>query len=286
MDFIIITGMSGAGKSKIAAVLEDIGYYCVDNMPVVLIPRFAELCLASRGRYEKVALVTDVRGGETFDNLFESLDYMREMGCEYRIIFVEAAVDVIIHRYKESRRRHPLAEDGVPIEVTAAKENEMLECVRERANHIIDTTALSVAALRERIIALVSDEPKQSTILVTVVSFGFKYGLPIEADLVFDVRFLPNPYYIQELRPNTGNDPEVRSYVLSWQQTHEFLGHLYTMVDFLLPYYIEEGKTSVVIAIGCTGGKHRSVALSNELCDHIGQSGYKTASHHRDIDRK
>lgn len=286
MEFYIISGLSGAGKSQTARIFEDLGFYCVDNMPVVLIPKFAEICLASGGRYERAALVTDVRGGDSFESLFVSLDSLRDMGCNYSIIFVEAAVDIIINRYKESRRRHPLYENGVPVEVSASKEIALLEGVRSRAKYVIDTTGLSVSQLREQISALVSDAPKQRTIGINVISFGFKFGVPIEADLMFDVRFLPNPYYIEELRHRTGLEEDVRSYVFGWTKTHQFLNYLTDMLDFLLPNYIEEGKLSLNIAIGCTGGKHRSVAIANELFQNLERNGYNVVCSHRDISHR
>ncbi len=285
MEFLIISGLSGAGKSRVAAILEDLGYYCVDNMPVVLIPKFAELCLSLKGRYERVALVTDVRSGENFEGLFESLDALNKLGCEFKIVFVEAAIDVIIHRYKETRRRHPLNVDGQSIEETATKEAAMLEPVRRRADYLIDTTSLSVAKLRERLIELFAQDKKDRSIIVSVISFGFKYGLPIESDLVFDVRFMPNPYYVDSLREKTGLDESVSRFVFEWPQMGEFMERLKSMIDFLLPLYIQEGKTSLVIGIGCTGGQHRSVAVANALGDHMQLCGYHTVVSHRDISR-
>ncbi len=287
MEFVIISGMSGAGKSRAAAILEDIGYYCVDNMPAELIPKFAEMCIATKGRYEHVVLVTDVRGGADFHALFEALDCLKSLDCQYRILYFEASTETLIRRYKETRRRHPLAVDGISTREVIEREHNMLEAIRARADYIIDTTNLSTAKLRERMLALCSDssDPDKS-INITVMSFGFKYGIPAESDLVFDVRFLPNPYYLTELRSMTGCDAPVRDYVLSWPQTHEFLRHLFGLCDFLIPQYVEEGKTSLVIAIGCTGGKHRSVALTEVLSEHIGADGYRVCAVHRDAGRE
>lgn len=287
MEFVIVSGMSGAGKSRAAAILEDIGYYCVDNMPAELIPKFAEMCIATKGRYEHVVLVTDVRGGADFHALFDALDCLQNLDCKYRILYFEATTDTIIRRYKETRRRHPLAVDGISTKEVIEREHKMLEEIRVRADYIIDTTSLSIAKLRERMIELCTEsaDPDKS-INITVMSFGFKYGVPVESDLLLDVRFLPNPYYLTELRGKTGQDAPVRDYVMSWPQTHEFLEHLYGLCDFLIPQYIEEGKTSLVIAIGCTGGKHRSVALAEVLAEHIAEGGYLVSAVHRDSGRE
>ena len=287
MEFLIISGMSGAGKSKAAAVFEDMGFYCVDNMPAELIPKFAEMCIATKGRFEHVVLVTDVRGGADFNGLFQALESLKSLDCNYKILFFEASTDTIIHRYKETRRRHPLSVEGLSTEQVIRQESEMLEGVRVRADYIIDTTNLSTAKLRERLISLFSEDGKiDRSIMINVMSFGFKYGVPPESDLVFDVRFLPNPYYVPELRQKTGRDAPVRDYVMEWQQTGEFLEHLFGMIDFLIPQYIEEGKTSLVVAIGCTGGKHRSVALAEVLREHIEQNGYQSVAMHRDSSRE
>lgn len=284
MDFLIVTGMSGAGKSRVASFLEDLGFYCVDNMPVELIPKFAELCLATKGMYERVALVTDVRAGETFEGLFKSLESLKDMGCSYQIVFVEASLETILRRYKETRRRHPLAGQGENIQQAYEKERSLLEPVRVRADYIIDTTYFtSVNKLRERVVELFSGGEKEHSIMVSVTSFGFKYGVPADADLVFDVRFLPNPYYIEELKNQTGMDAPVRDFVFSFRQTGEFMEHLTGLIDFLMPHYIEEGKASLVIAVGCTGGHHRSVAIASALAEHIRERGYYAVVSHRDM---
>ncbi len=286
MDFLIISGLSGAGKSRGVEFFEDIGYYCVDNMPAELIPKFAEMCIATKGRYEHVALVTDIRGGANFEKLFEALESLRDLGCEYKILFFEASTDTIIHRYKETRRRHPLAVEGMSVEQIVEQEHKILEGVRARADYIIDTTNIHASKLRERLLDLfATDGGKDQSITINIMSFGFKYGIPPESDLVFDVRFLPNPYYILELRNQTGMDKPVKEYVMQWQQTGDFLKHLYGMIDFLIPQYIEEGKTSLVISIGCTGGKHRSVALAEELKKHVAENGYAVQGMHRDYKR-
>ena len=285
MKFLIVSGMSGAGKSKAASILEDFGFYCVDNMPVALIPNFAEICMANQGKYEKVALVTDVRGGETFDKLFESLSKLEQMGCPYEILFVEASPETIVHRYKESRRKHPLSSGFMPIEEAVRNERQVLKSVRDRANYIIDTTALSTAKLRDQLRKLFASGEPAAQMSVNVVSFGYEYGIPIEADLVLDVRFLPNPFYIDELRHKCGLDQEVYDFVFQFQQTQDFMKYLERLIAFLLPLYNEEGKSVLVIAVGCTGGQHRSVAVTKALAEFIRRKGYQASESHRDMTR-
>lgn len=285
MRFILISGLSGAGKSKSASFLEDMGYYVVDNLPAALIPKFAELCMAGQGRYDKVALVTDIRGGQTFDALFDALDQLRDMGCDYKILFVEASLEAIIKRYKETRRSHPLAKAGRSLEEAVALERSALEPVRKRSEYILDTSALSTAKLRGEMLRLFGEGDGKPAMSVSVISFGFKNGIPLEADLVFDVRCLPNPYYIAELRHQTGLDAGVRDFVFGYQQTRDLMSHLESLLSFLLPLYVEEGKTALVIAVGCTGGHHRSVAVTRALADFIRQKGYNASESHRDMTR-
>ena len=285
MEFIIISGLSGAGKSKAASFLEDMGFYVVDNMPAPLIPKFAELCMAGPGRYDRVALVTDIRGGQTFDGLFAALEELHRMGCAYKILFVEASVETIIKRYKETRRMHPLAGTSRTLDEAVRQERTVLAPVRQRAEYIIDTSNLSTAKLRGEVLRLFGDGVDAPAMSVSVISFGFKYGIPLEADLVFDVRFLPNPYYIAELRRQTGLDAGVRDFVFGYQQTRDLMVHLEGLLSFLLPLYVEEGKTALVIAVGCTGGHHRSVAVTRALADFIRQKGYNASESHRDMTR-
>ena len=285
MRFILISGLSGAGKSKSASFLEDMGYYVVDNLPAALIPKFAELCMAGQGRYDKVALGTDIRGGQTFDALFDALDQLRDMGCDYKILFVEASLETIIKRYKETRRSHPLAKAGRSLEEAVALERSALEPVRKRSEYILDTSALSTAKLRGEMLRLFGEGDGKPAMSVSVISFGFKNGIPLEADLVFDVRCLPNPYYIAELRNQTGLDAGVRDFVFGYQQTRDLMSHLESLLSFLLPLYVEEGKTALVIAVGCTGGHHRSVAVTRALADFIRQKGYNASESHRDMTR-
>ena len=285
MEFIIISGLSGAGKSKAASFMEDMGFFCVDNLPAPLIPKFAELGMAGTGEYDRVVLVTDVRSGTNFSALFQSLEALKGMKCPYRILYMDASDDVIIKRYKETRRSHPLAEECDSLEGAIALERRMLAPLRERAEFVVDTSDLSTAKLRGELLRLFGRGSQEGAMTVSVTSFGFKHGLPREADLVFDVRFLPNPYYVQELRPRTGLDDGVRDYVFSGGAAGEFLEKLQDLVGFLLPKYVEEGKTALVVAVGCTGGHHRSVAIAHALAAYIRGRGYPVTESHRDLGR-
>jgi UPF0042 nucleotide-binding protein len=286
MEFVIITGMSGAGKSKAASFMEDMDFFCVDNMPAPLIPKFAELGMAGSGEYDRVALVTDVRSGVRFDALFEALAQLKSMKCSYRILFVEASDEVIIKRYKETRRSHPLAEECSSLEDAIHLERNMLAPLRERAEFIIDTSTFSVGKLKGELRRLFAKgSANDGKIDVRVASFGFKHGVPMEADLVFDVRFLPNPYYVAELRSLTGLDAGVRDYVFASPVSGELLQRLIDFVSWLLPHYEEEGKAALVIAVGCTGGHHRSVAIAHALAEAIRDQGYPVSESHRDLGR-
>jgi len=285
MEILIISGLSGAGKSRAAAVLEDLDFYCVDNMPVALLPRFAELCMAASGRYERVALVIDVRERSGFDELFSALDALKELGCGYKILFVEARIPAIVQRYKETRRRHPLLSAGGTVEDAVNREIKLMARIRERADYIIDTTDLSLGMLQSKLYNLFVSSGGKRHLSVNVISFGFKYGIPIEADLVFDVRFLPNPFYIKELRTKTGLDEEVKDFLLQYDDTKELLDHLNGLIKFLMPRYIEEGKYTLTIAVGCTGGRHRSVAVAEMLTERIRENGEEARLINRDIDK-
>ena len=285
MEFIIISGLSGAGKSKAASFMEDMGFFCVDNLPAPLIPKFAELGMAGTGEYDRVVLVTDVRSGTNFSALFQSLEALKGMKCPYRILYMDASDDVIIKRYKETRRSHPLAEECDSLEGAIALERRMLAPLRERAEFVVETSDLSTAKRRGELLRLFGRGSQEGAMTVSVTSFGFKHGLPREADLVFDVRFLPNPYYVQELRPRTGLDDGVRDYVFSGGAAGEFLEKLQDLVGFLLPKYVEEGKTALVVAVGCTGGHHRSVAIAHALAAYIRGRGYPVTESHRDLGR-
>ncbi len=286
MHFLIVTGMSGAGKSRAVAVLEDLGYYCVDNLPIPLIPKFAEVCLAATEQYDKVALVTDVRSGGSFQTLFSSLDSIRTMGCDYRILFLDTATPTLINRYKETRRKHPLMNEGLSLAAAIDQEREMLEGVCGKADYVVNTTKLTAATLREHLVRLFAGSDPNRLFEIIVESFGFKHGIPTEADLVFDVRFLPNPYYEISLREHNGTEPEVRDYVFQGGTADALMKHLNGLMDFLIPRYISEGKTSVVVCIGCTGGKHRSVAITEALAAHLREQGNKNLTVvHRDYHR-
>ena len=285
MEFLIITGLSGAGKSRAADVLEDLDYYCVDNMPVALIPRFAELCMDAHGRYERVALVTDVREREGFGELPGILEDLAAMDCTVRILYMDADTRTLVRRYKESRRPHPLAGPGVSIEEAIRKEQELLAPIKERADFVVNSANLTLGMLQNRLFGLFAGDGKKREIEVTVMSFGYKHGIPLDADLVFDVRFLPNPFYVEELRPLCGLDRPVAEYVFAYQQTRSFMEKLEDLIAFLLPFYLEEGKLSLTIAIGCTGGRHRSVAIAAELNKYLNVKGIGAVSVHRDMER-
>lgn len=285
MKFLIISGMSGAGKSRAVASMEDLGYYCVDNLPLALIPTFAEVCLNAAERYQNVALCTDVRAGGNFDQLFQSLDAIKNMGCEVEILFLDTDTRTLINRFKETRRKHPLMEHGLGMLQAIEKERSLLEGIRGKADYVIDTTPLSAAGLRERIISLFSSDNPDEMFEVTMESFGFKYGIPPESDLVFDVRFLPNPYYEISLREHNGTEKPVRDYVFQDGTADALMERLNALVDFLLPRYVSEGKTTITICVGCTGGRHRSVAIAEALGEHIRASGFRVNMLHRDAAR-
>lgn len=285
MEILIISGLSGAGKSRAADMLEDLEYYCVDNMPIVLIPKFAQLCMAASERYEKVALVTDIREKASFEELFKVLDSLWDLGCDYHILFMEADPANIVKRYKETRRRHPLAVPGVTIEEAIANEIKLLTPVRERADYIINTSSLTLGMLQSELYRLFVGEETGRKLVVSVMSFGYKYGIPIESDLVFDVRFLPNPYYVSELREMSGLDEAVNAFVFRSEETKEFVRRLEDLIKYLLPLYVEEGKLSLTISIGCTGGRHRSVAIAKALTDYIETLGYAAQNINRDIQK-
>lgn len=283
MDFVVITGMSGAGKSQAMKVMEDMGYYCMDNLPPALLSKFAELCRESKKPIDKVAVVVDIRGGEFFQHLFESLNGLLSSGISYKILFLDASDNVLIKRYKELRRPHPLAYDGSLIN-GINKERELLNDVKSNANYIIDTSKLTLGMFREEISKVFLGEGEKRNISISVTSFGFKHGILLDGDLIFDVRFIPNPYYIPELKEYSGETDSVKEYVFKWPQTNIFISKVIEMLEFLIPYYIEEGKTQLVIGIGCTGGYHRSVAISKRIGEILSTNGHRTIVSHRDKD--
>ena len=285
MRFVIVTGMSGAGKSTVLKFLEDIGFFCVDNLPPSLIPKFVELCHSPTSEVENVALGIDIRGGKKFGELFDFLSEVSDEESKFEILFLDCDDEVILKRYKESRRSHPLSLRGERLISGIKKERELLSNIKERADYIIDTSNLLTRHLRTQLSEIFLEGKGFVSLMITVLSFGFKYGLPSDADLVFDVRFIPNPFYIKELRTLTGNDVAVRDYVMQWEEAQKFREKLTDMIEFLIPHYIKEGKTQLVIAVGCTGGRHRSVTLANELHNHLKKVGYSVVIAHRDIDK-
>ena len=284
MEFIIISGLSGAGKSRAAAALEDMGVYCVDNMPVALLPQLADIFLNMQDRYTRVALVTDIRAWGDANELLFALDELRSQGIAYRILFLYADMPTLIKRYKETRRRHPLETGTVSLEAAIRRETGILEPIRRQAEDVINTTNMTLGQLKIRIEDIFGSEVARRGIGVNVISFGFKYGVPIEADMVFDVRFLPNPYYIEELRHKTGLDDPVYDYVFRDGTAAEFLDKLLEMLLFLLPLYEKEGKYSLTVGIGCTGGQHRSVSIARALAEHLKQRDIPVRIEHRNID--
>lgn len=282
MQFTIVTGMSGAGKSTVLKILEDLGFFCVDNLPPALIQKFAEICFSPDSGINKVALGIDIRGGNLFAELFKAIEEINQNGYEIDLIFLDANDETLVKRYKETRRKHPLVEGG-RIQDGIQLERELLEEAKKRAKYIIDTSNLLTRELREEIIKIFTEGRKYKNLIITILSFGFKYGIPSDSDLVFDVRFIPNPYYIPELKAKTGNEQEIKDYVLGWNVTKIFLEKLEDMVSFLLPNYIKEGKNQLVISIGCTGGKHRSVTMANSLYDSLKEKEYSVNINHRDI---
>lgn len=285
MRFVIVTGMSGAGRSSAMRILEDDGYFCVDNLPVSLLPTFMQLTEDSSEQIEKVALGLDIRVGE--EALRETASVLRNLkrkGYQFEILFFEASTPVLVKRYKETRRIHPLAK-GSRIDSGIEAERELLIELKSSANYIIDTSTLLIRDLKQELERIFFNEEDYCNFYLTFVSFGFKYGIPTDADLVFDVRFLPNPFYIDDLKPLTGNDREVFDYVMGFPNSNEFLGKLKDMLEFLIPNYIIEGKNQLVIAIGCTGGKHRSVTLTNAIYSEFSNSEYGCKKEHRDIEK-
>lgn len=282
MKFIIVTGLSGSGKSEAMRALEDMGFYCVDNLPPTLIPKFAELCYQSNSTIDKVALGIDVRGRKFFEALHESLNTLRKDKYPFEVLYLDCADDILLKRYKMTRRNHPLAinrqiPEGIKMERT------ILEPLKEIADCIVDTSNMKPKDLKEEISKIYANGEVNNNLTISVVSFGFKHGIPSDSDLVFDVRFLPNPYYVDELRSKTGEEQDVRDYVMNSDISHQFYEKLLDMINFLVPQYIEEGKHHLVISIGCTGGRHRSVTISNLISDELMKQGYRVVKKHRDF---
>ena len=286
MDFIIVTGLSGAGKTRAINALEDIGFFCADNIPPQLIQTFYEMTQQSHGSLSHVAVVTDIRGGDMFSKLLSTLDQMDAERKEYKILFLDANDYILINRFKETRRKHPLSDNCLGSLDQAVKlERDVLRPVKERADYIIDTSYLSPAQLKERISSLFLGDASDA-MKIHCISFGFKFGMPTEADLVFDVRCLPNPFYVEDLKHLTGLDKPVQDYVLRSDETKGFVSRLFSLVDYMIPLYCNEGKSQLVIAIGCTGGHHRSVTLAQVLYEHLLEQNLRASVNHRDIQRK
>ena len=283
MEFVILTGLSGAGKTRAMHALEDIGFYCVDNLPPALIPVFYDLCEKSEGIQQRIAVVTDTRGGELFKSFFSALETLKAQGKPYKILFMDAAEGVLVNRFQETRRKHPLAEamQG-SLEQAVRLERDMLRPVKEISDFVIDTSLIPAAQLKQHISELFLQNNKDA-IAVHCMSFGFKHGIPLAANMVFDVRCLPNPFYVPELRPQTGLDEAVRDYVMNCPETAGFKQRFTDMIDYMLPLYVKEGKSQLVIAVGCTGGHHRSVALAQYMYDHLNEMGVRTSVTHRDM---
>ncbi len=280
MQIVIVTGMSGAGKSTALKFLEDLGYFCVDNLPPALIPKFIEICMHTGSEVNKIGLGIDIRGGRLFEDFFTEISSIKEMNC--KVLFLDASDETLLTRYKETRRNHPLSK-GERVIVGIEKERELVAKVKESADFIIDTSYILTRQLKEKITEIFIDNKEFDSLMITILSFGFKYGIPADADLVFDVRFIPNPYYISGLKELTGNNQEVSEYVLSWDVCKEFLKKMIDMLEFLIPNYVKEGKNQLVVAIGCTGGRHRSVTLANELFSSLQKNGNSVIIDHRDI---
>ncbi len=285
MELVIVTGMSGAGKSTAAHMLEDIGYYCVDNIPPRIIPAFVDLSLHGNSKLSRIAIVTDLRGGEMFNDIIEVLDSVDTETVDIKVLYLETAVNELVRRYKENRRSHPLFDKNCSsISEAVEKEKKILSSIRQRADYIVDTTFISSSQLKQRISDLFTGSTG-GAMRIHCMSFGFKYGTAAEADLIFDVRCLPNPYYVEELRPHSGLDEDIKNFVLEGTEAQTFTAKLLDFIDCAVPLYKKEGKASLVIAFGCTGGQHRSVTLAELVCGHLNKNGYSATVSHRDMSK-
>ena len=285
MRFVIVTGMSGAGRSTALRALENAGYFCVDNLPISLIEKFSELIYPGNTEVTKVALGIDIRSGKAFNELAATLEELTVAGVNYEILFLDSSDEVLVKRYKETRRTHPLAQNG-RVADGIQEERKRLEFLKKQADYIIDTSNLLTRELKQELDKIFVQNKNFKNLVITVLSFGFKYGIPTDSDLVFDVRFLPNPYYYEELRKLSGNDKPVQDFVMGFEVSHRFLDKLIDMIQFLIPNYVLEGKNQLVISIGCTGGKHRSVTLANKLYERLrNNADYAVRIEHRDIEK-
>lgn len=283
MKLLIVTGMSGAGKSQAANALEDMGYYCVDNIPPAIIPAFCDLYARGNIELGRMAIVTDARGGDMFGDISDVLKNLKQNNVYYKVLFLDAADEILVHRYKENRRKHPLCDrDDITLADAVKRERKMLSQIRLESDYVVDTSRISSAQLKEQLSEIFFGNNK-SGMKIQCKSFGFKYGMDNEADMVFDVRCLPNPFYVDGLTQKTGIDKEVRDYVINSPESQEFLKRMFDFIDYSVPMYVKEGKSQLVIAVGCTGGKHRSVAIAELIYKHLEQSGYYASALHRDI---
>lgn len=280
MEFIIITGMSGAGKSQAKKCLEDLSFYCIDNLPPSLIGDFIELSL-STSEIKKAAFVIDIRGGQFFDALRDNIERLNKEGRNFKVLFLEASDEVLIRRYKETRRDHPMSLGG-SIAKGIQEERVRLSEIRKIADYIVDTSNMKTSQLKQTISGILEEENQEANLSINVLSFGFKHGIPLEADNIFDVRFIPNPFYLKSMKKLTGNNQKVRDYVMRWEETQEFVKRNYDLIQFLIPYYIKQGKSSLVLAFGCTGGQHRSVTIANKFYELLLSDGYRVTLNHRD----
>ncbi len=285
MRFVIVTGMSGAGKITALKTLEDMGYFCVDNLPIQLIKKFAEIAYDAQIQVDNVAISVDIRSGRALSQLNACLKDLKDNNYTYEILFMECSNETLVKRYKETRRKHPLATKNDRIIDGIKKERELISFIKDESDYIIDTSSLLVRELKAELDKIFIQNEEYGNFIITIMSFGFKYGIPRDSDIVQDVRFLPNPYYDENLRPLTGNDSEVHDYVMNCDEAYEYLDKLTDLLDFLIPNYIKEGKTQLVVSIGCTGGKHRSVTIANELFDRLNKSTYTVRIFHRDTDK-
>ena len=284
MRFIIITGISGAGKSMVAKYLEDAGFFCIDNLPPLLMPKISEIFRQSYGKMDKIAFVIDIRGGELLNDFFPGLEELKQAGHTYEILFMEASDRVVVKRYKETRRAHPLAQEGRLLR-GIIEERRVLQKIKDKADYVIDTSNLTPRQLKEEITNIIGENKNYTGLIINLISFGFKYSIPIECDLVFDVRFIPNPFYIESMKRLTGKNDAVKNYVLEMKETQDFLAKLADMLDFLIPNYIKEGKSQLVVGIGCTGGRHRSVAIADSVYKILQAKQHRVVVEHRDIEK-
>jgi UPF0042 nucleotide-binding protein len=285
MDIMIVTGMSGAGKTAALKCLEDLGYYSIDNLPGSLLSDVAELSIPYGEALERVALVMDIRGGGSFETLYSGLRTLRSKGTQYRIVFLDAADDVLVRRFSETRRIHPLGTEGLRVIETISEERKLLEKLYELADIVIDTSELNIYELRDRLKAIVPDAVEADTVKLAFISFGFKYGLPLDADIIIDVRFLPNPYWVEEFKDANGLDSKVVDYIMDFESAKEFLNSFVDLIESLVPLYQFERKYHLTVGVGCTGGKHRSIVIANQLGSRLTKDGYQVAVTHRDIDK-